>query len=303
MASAMRIGMRVSLGDRELSIFKDDPSDPCDEHSCGGWQSPPELVLRAEQFVELDNGRRVIVESPMQMIFAFSGNVEFIGEYQLDHVCESLRDAIFEDEDQHRRARPADAARWSELIRRLSEAGVVGATKPSLRALPCVVEFEQEVADSVGIETDRILSRTVEARPPRRTELPPAELRRAVELITSDLEPGGASGITLSVEPDREDNEMWMVYVRGPDGGGGSGFVLGQPFPELVAMLAELVQDQVIDSIWREWPACARHGHPLGIYSDDDAAWWVCGTDPSWRRAIGTLADDEAYVAAIRRRS
>ncbi len=205
--------------------------------------------------------------------------------------------------DQHRRVRSADAVRWTELIGRLTEAGVVSATKPSLRALACVVEFDQEVAHSVGIETDGILSRTVEARPPRRTESPPAELERALELITRDLEPGGASAITLSVEREREDNEMWMLYVRGPDGGGGSGFVLGEPFSELVARLAELAQDQVIDSIWREWPACPHHGHPLGIDSDAATACWVCGTDPSWRRAIGTLADDETYIAAIRRRS
>lgn len=301
MASANRIGMRVSLGDRGVSMFKDDASDPNEDVSCGEWQSPPELTLRADQFVDIDDGRRVSVESRMQMLFAFSGNAEFTGDYQLDRVCESLRDAIFEDDDQHRRVRHTDAVRWSELIERLAEAGIVGASKASLRTLPCAIEFKKEVARAIGIETEDTLSRTVKARPPRRTESPPAELSRAVELITSDLKPGGASGTTVSVQPDREDNEMWMLYVRGPGGGGGSGFVLGKPFPELVATLAELVQDQVIDSIWHEWPTCPHHGHPLGISTDDDTAWWVCGTDPSWRRAIGTLADDQTYVAAIRR--
>lgn len=231
---------------------------------------------------------------PNQMIFAFSGNIDFSGEYQLDQVCESLRDTVFGDDD----------VPWTRLTERLGEAGIAGATEPVLRAVPCVVEFDQEVAESVGITATGVLTRAIEPLPPRRTDPPPPVLQRALELVANDLEPGGAPGITLSVEPGRDDTDAWIVRVSGAAGsGGGSGFLLDRPFPELVAMLAELVQDHVIDEIWHEWPACPHHGHPLGIRFDGETAWWACGTVPDWRRAIGSLADDAEYVSAIRRRN
>jgi hypothetical protein len=140
--------------------------------------------------------------------------------------------------------------------------------------------------------------------PPWRTESPPPDLQRAVDLIAKDLEPGGTGGVAVAVEPGRVDDETWTLYVDSESGGGGgSGFEPDKPFPELVAELAELVQDRMIDVVWGAWPPCPVHGHPLMPQADDATAWWVCPSDESWKAAVGTLADDYEYVAAVRSRA
>jgi hypothetical protein len=303
MPSPVRMGVRVSLSDRGPRFLTDDSSELEDESS-HGWSSPPMLSLRASQFVELADGQRVAADFETEMMFGFSGNVDFTGQYQLDLVRESLRDAIFEDAQRQREIRTPDDQRWKELIAKLTEAGLAGTTKDALKALPCFVEFDEEVARQVGVQADGPITRPIEALAAWRTESPPPDLERAIELISSDLEPGGAAGITLSVEPGREDDDAWMVYVQADKGGGGgSGFVLDRPFPALVATLAGMIQDHVIDEIWGEWPACPHHGHPLDAEADDRTSWWVCRSNPESKWAIGSLGSDGDYVTAIRRQS
>jgi hypothetical protein len=297
------MGVRVSLGDRDPRFLTED-SSALEGESSGGWQPPPMLVLRASQFVELADGRRVAADFESELMFGFAGNVDFTGDYQLNLVCEAVRDAIFEDAGRQPEIHAPDDGRWHELIAQLTAAGLAGTTKDALRALPCFVEFDQEVSRHVGIQAGGPVTRRIGPLPPWRTESPPPDLERAIELISRDLEPGGAGGITLSVEPGREDDDAWMVHVRGENGGGGgSGFVLDKPFPALVATLAELIQDHVIDEIWGEWPACPHHRHPLDAEADDGTAWWVCRTNPDSKWAIGSLGADEDYLAATRRRS
>jgi hypothetical protein len=164
-----------------------------------------------------------------------------------------------------------------------------------------VLELESAAARALGLQTDELLVQTLEPQRPR-ADLPPARVGRAVALVARDLDPGGAPGIELTVEPDLGDSEAWMVFAHAKERSAGSGFLLDGRFSNLVATIADLVQEQVIDLIWSEWPRCPYHGHPLGARSDDDTAWWACPMQPESHWAIGTLGGDRAYLAATRSR-
>jgi hypothetical protein len=74
----------------------------------------------------------------------------------------------------------------------------------------------------------------------------------------------------------------------------------GQAWPDLVATVADGLQEAYIDEFWEARPRCPFHEHPLDARVDGDTAIWAC-PHGIWKRPIGSLADDAEYLASIAR--
>ena len=69
----------------------------------------------------------------------------------------------------------------------------------------------------------------------------------------------------------------------------------GVPAPDRIAMVADQVQEWVIEALWAtaptNWPPCPDHPgtHPLSANVANGAAVWTCPKDGSSFVAIGAL--------------
>ncbi|WP_020578546.1 hypothetical protein [Actinopolymorpha alba] len=117
-------------------------------------------------------------------------------------------------------------------------------------------------------------------------------LREAMEPVFRDLR---STGISL---PRVEDND-WAecgAMLRSPDGTG-AGVSLDRSAPEFerVAMIADQVQEWVIEELWgrapTNWPRCPHHpdSHPLEASVRDRVAVWMCPADQTPVAPVGGL--------------
>jgi hypothetical protein len=134
-----------------------------------------------------------------------------------------------------------------------------------------------------------------------RTALEPSVLvRRAVELAGSIFELGGSTRFHVSIAPEPGEASTWLVYLE--EGGQVSGFgvsIDGESLEGLVATVADRLQDAYIDHLWEARPRCPLHEHPLTASTLEGEAVWACPAESGWKRAVGSLATDPNYLAAI----
>jgi hypothetical protein len=102
-------------------------------------------------------------------------------------------------------------------------------------------------------------------------------LDRALEVVAQDLRATGLTGIARAVLPEDLDlSNVWLQYQGSfsHTSGISPGDVTADG-PELLALVADELQDAVMESLSGVWPVCPRHqfgAHPKVF--DGQAVWW-----------------------------
>lgn len=63
----------------------------------------------------------------------------------------------------------------------------------------------------------------------------------------------------------------------------------GMAAATMLATAADTVQDAVCEALWRAWPPCELHQHPLAVRLVPEGVFWVCPTVAEHRYPIGSL--------------
>ncbi len=123
------------------------------------------------------------------------------------------------------------------------------------------------------------------------------ELDRALQPVLRDLRAGGP-------QPPRIGDQDWAgqegvasACLSSADGPGGTGVsvVLGAPFPEQLAHVADQVHDWAVEELWgtasTSWPPCPEHPdrHPLVVRRAGDGVTWACPTSGTAVCRVGEL--------------
>ena len=117
--------------------------------------------------------------------------------------------------------------------------------------------------------------------------MPPDVLRRAAEIALADVTaPSGEPG-TLSYE--HLGDGQWLVHVCFRGAMTGCQVDATQDWADLVAALADLSSEALIDELWEAHPRCPLHEHPLLPIAVGGAAVWECPAG-EWSAPIGSLA-------------
>lgn len=120
-------------------------------------------------------------------------------------------------------------------------------------------------------------------------------LAQSLAPILRDLEASGLDAPRIE-DNDWADNPEAASAMLWSPGGSGMGIQVGVAAPEVerVAMVADQVQEWVIEELWgsapTNWPRCPihPHSHPLEAFALD-VATWVCPADRTPISAVGTL--------------
>jgi hypothetical protein len=121
-------------------------------------------------------------------------------------------------------------------------------------------------------------------------------LKRAAEVAAADVVAGMDRRARLSYE-DQGDGR-WMVLVHFGIAGTGVFANVGQAWPDLLATVADGLQEAYIDDFWEARPRCPFHEHPLLADVAGDIAIWRCPRG-IWTRPIGSLTEDPEYLASL----
>jgi hypothetical protein len=121
-------------------------------------------------------------------------------------------------------------------------------------------------------------------------------LKQAAELAAADIVAGMGKRAHLSYE-DQGDGH-WMVLAGFGAGGTGVFAQAGQAWPDLLATVADGLQEAYIDDFWEARPRCPFHQHPLLADVAGDIAIWRC-PHGVWTRPIGSLTGDPEYLASL----
>ena len=124
------------------------------------------------------------------------------------------------------------------------------------------------------------------------------ELTAALAPVLRDLD--GPDGTRLRVgESDWADDVPGSAGMMLWDSGGsGTGIrvELGRPLADQIAFVADQVQEQAVEALWREgrptnWPACPQHPatHPAAAVARDGRAYWICPVSRETISRIGGL--------------
>lgn len=108
---------------------------------------------------------------------------------------------------------------------------------------------------------------------------------------------------STGIAPPRIEDRDWTddpssasVMLWSPDGSG-AGVYVSRAAPEFEreAMVADQVQDWVIEELWGDgptnWPPCPRHpnSHPMTVSTREAAAVWTCPADEVVILPVGEL--------------
>ncbi|WP_051885877.1 hypothetical protein [Streptomyces hygroscopicus] len=115
----------------------------------------------------------------------------------------------------------------------------------------------------------------------------------ALETVLRDLR------AQCAVRPDIRTDDTYGVMLWAPDGSAqGLTSPQGGTAAELLAHLADQVQDWAVEALWSEgvsavWPQCPTHPdtHPLTATVHADTAVWVC---PKGRAMVARIGELEA---------
>ena len=142
-------------------------------------------------------------------------------------------------------------------------------------------------------------SATVEnaARPlSERLRLVDERLVKAFAPVLRDLDVAGLVRPGFRDVDWLSDPEVWAVSLTSPSGRvEGVRVEKALSEPEMVAALADVVQEWVIGEIWRtaptNWPPCPYHPHthPLLAVTAGDTAYWQCPVNQTLVALIGSL--------------
>lgn len=58
---------------------------------------------------------------------------------------------------------------------------------------------------------------------------------------------------------------------------------------EMAAEVASQIQDDVIDELWKAWPRCPSHEHPMSPTVEGSIAVWMCPANDDVATPIGEL--------------
>jgi hypothetical protein len=116
---------------------------------------------------------------------------------------------------------------------------------------------------------------------------PPSDLQHAAEIALADVVAGTGKRGWLTYE--HQDNGRWMVVVSFGTAATGVFVEAGADWPELLAQLADGIQEAYIDDYSETWPPCPGHRHPVWPGVDDRTAVWACPVG-EWQVPIGELA-------------
>ncbi|KAB1139953.1 hypothetical protein F7R91_37835 [Streptomyces luteolifulvus] len=100
-----------------------------------------------------------------------------------------------------------------------------------------------------------------------------------------------------AVQPDIRTDDTYGIMLWAPDGSAqGLTSPLGGTGADLLAHLADQVQDWAVEALWSEgasavWPQCPTHPdpHPLTATVRTDTAVWVCPKKGTTVARIGEL--------------
>ena len=151
--------------------------------------------------------------------------------------------------------------------------------------LPAIRQFWENVA--------RRVFRDVEAT---------TDLRPAWKVVVHEDEPawpgmpdglvGGMVGMDMT-QPARRPLPFPQVWLETAHTGRGLPEMTDEA--EAIGLLADLVQDDVIEQVHGAWPPCPRHSHPLEVhYRGASRPLWKCPEAPDITVAIGELGESSA---------
>ncbi|MDY7089063.1 MAG: hypothetical protein SYR96_28650 [Actinomycetota bacterium] len=123
------------------------------------------------------------------------------------------------------------------------------------------------------------------------------QLQLALAVVLVDVD--GLDGLRFRVEdddwPGTEGMAGAMLWFAG-GWGAGVQVALDQGFGTQVAMLADQVQEEVVEALWQagrptNWPTCPRHPHthPLTAAEHGGQAYWQCPAGGELISEIGRL--------------
>jgi hypothetical protein len=114
--------------------------------------------------------------------------------------------------------------------------------------------------------------------------------------VLRDLRATGVPEPEIRDEDWADDPELATAMLCSPDGGcTGARVDRSEPEPHRIAMMADQVQEWVIEELWptapTNWPPCPDHPetHPLTAKVAHGGAMWTCPADGSPFVAVGAL--------------
>lgn len=121
-------------------------------------------------------------------------------------------------------------------------------------------------------------------------------LSRALEPVLRDIRASGVPVPDIRDDDWADDPQVATAMLWSPDGSGtGVRVDVDAAEAERVAMVADQVQEWVIEELWGQaatnWPPCPNHphSHPLSVSTRDDVAFWVCPRDGMAFAPLGSL--------------
>ncbi len=126
-------------------------------------------------------------------------------------------------------------------------------------------------------------------------DLPDEEPPAFLSFLLPDLENGGIVGLDLRLWRDQS-GQLWLTDADGL--GAGLTYPGSDDESEALALIADQVQEEVIEARWRErvspvaWPECRiHHSHPLEAVVQNGLAVWACPNEPAPSYPIGSLPE------------
>jgi hypothetical protein len=121
-------------------------------------------------------------------------------------------------------------------------------------------------------------------------------LSQAMAPVLHDLQSAGIDPPRVEDNDWTDDPESPSVMLWSPDGSG-TGLRVDRSAPEFdrVAMVADQIQEWVIEELWGQaptnWPRCPNHpsGHPMQASTREGVAVWICPADQMPFATIGAL--------------
>ena len=126
-------------------------------------------------------------------------------------------------------------------------------------------------------------------RPPAPSS--PSVLSLALKPVLADLVYAGALPIKV-VAIQRDHGTRWEVVVAVGVGETGLFVDTDTPLEEIIASLADQLQEPLIEEAEAAVPKCPLHEHPLAAQVRSGQAWWECPkSSDAWSCLIGELAE------------
>jgi len=105
---------------------------------------------------------------------------------------------------------------------------------------------------------------------------PHPTLRTALEVVERDVRATGIEGTLRLVTPDWDGVGNVWVEFQGGFHGNGIPPVAGADAQGALAVVADAVQETIMELTWKVWPVCGTHDRGLRAELHDEVAVWRC---------------------------